>query len=119
MWKWEKSVKGIFQGIDYPKLKFKECLLKHTGDWYFKPQYEFICTDSIDMNCINLIRFENLQQDFDIACDKIGIPKQLPHKNKTPTNITPNTTMTKLVKSLRKNTQKTLSILGTNLDNKT
>jgi len=31
-----------------------------------------------------VIRFENLQEDFDTACDKIGIPKtQLPHTNKS------------------------------------
>lgn len=84
MWKWEKSTKDLLEGANYPRLTFKEFVNNYVEDWYFKPQYEFIYTDSIDMNCINLIRFENLQQDFNIVCDKIGIPRQqLPHVNKT------------------------------------
>lgn len=42
-------------------------------------QYEFI-DEHIDF----IGKFENLQQDFNVACDQIGIQQQdLPHRNKT------------------------------------
>ena len=52
-------------------------------------------------------------------CGKLEIPKtKLPKEIQQNTNTTPNTTMTKLVQLLRKNTQKTLSISDMNLENK-
>ena len=53
--------------------------MPHVERFHLKPQYTFINEN------INFIgRFENLQEDFDIVCDKIGIPKQqLPHINKS------------------------------------
>ena len=50
---------------------------------HFYTQYSFIeIGGACAMDCI--IKFENLQQDFDHFCDQIGIPQQkLPHTHKT------------------------------------
>jgi len=50
---------------------------------HFYTQYSFIEIGGVCvMDCI--IKFENLQQDFNIFCDQIGMPQQkLPHTNKT------------------------------------
>ena len=47
-------------------------------------QYKFIY-DTSDNCLVDFIgRFEKLQEDFNIVCDKIGIPRQkLPHTNKS------------------------------------
>jgi hypothetical protein len=47
-------------------------------------QYKFIY-DASDNCLVDFIgRFEKLQEDFDLICDKIGVPRQqLPHKNKS------------------------------------
>jgi hypothetical protein len=48
------------------------------------PQYNFIYDDNGKCLVDFIGKFENLQQDFDTICDKIGIPRQqLPHENKT------------------------------------
>tara|TARA_B100000519_G_scaffold185910_1_gene181476 strand:+ start:33 stop:653 length:621 start_codon:yes stop_codon:yes gene_type:complete len=57
-------------------------LLNRVG--FFDNQIEWMQDTSGKVIIDFVMKTEALQQDFDILCDKIGIPKQqLPHKNKT------------------------------------
>ena len=52
--------------------------------WHCCLQYPHIYTDSRECLVDFIGRFENLQEDFNTVCDKIGIPQQqLPHNNKS------------------------------------
>lgn len=78
LWKWEESVKKQYNGVSFKQW------LNMKMHWWHLPQCDFLQTDTIDMSSINLVRFENLEQDFNTLCNKIGIPRQqLPHKNAT------------------------------------
>jgi len=77
---WDRAISFYFwQGHkSFDKKIFINNLIQGScADYFYVKKYN-------DHKLDYVIRFENLQEDFDIVCDKIGIPKQqLPHANKS------------------------------------
>jgi hypothetical protein len=88
---WEKTyLNESLNFNDWVKLKLGD-LINHSENntkirrqKHNLEQYKFIY-DALDNCLVDFVgRFENLQQDFNTICDKIGIPRQqLPHKLKS------------------------------------
>ena len=80
-YKWRRS-----HNLSFDKF-LTEYKIKHKyADWLPETLYQTdFLLDENDNPLVNFIgRFENLQEDFNVVCDKIGIPhQQLPHTNKT------------------------------------
>jgi chondroitin 4-sulfotransferase 11 len=75
--KWKKSSFGDYVLKRHGPTSHMQSLAKYSQLYWITDYDENICVDFIG-------RFENLQEDFNIVCDKIGIPKQeLPHTNKS------------------------------------
>ena len=60
---------------------FKHYLLSEN---VLRPCFNWFSSNNLDIDVDFVGKLENLEEDFNIVCDKIGIPRQeLPHKNKT------------------------------------
>ena len=80
--KWPRSNRKIHNLVK--SMTFSEFIknLFRIRNKHLESQFNYIAHNSLKINFIG--KFENLQEDFNIICDKIGIPRQqLPYKNKS------------------------------------
>ena len=72
------KVVNIYESFNDFVLNFNNISRDEFGEPHFDPQITWM-DDRIDF----IGRFENFQEDFNVVCNKAGIPqRQLPHKNK-------------------------------------
>jgi hypothetical protein len=76
---WRYNIKKKFTPRGAPFVEFVRGLeSEEIGNYKYLNQYDFV------KGCDFIGRFENLQEDFDTICDKVGISRQkLSHENKT------------------------------------
>lgn len=75
---WKYNIKMGYTSSEKNLLQFVRELNPTDINSKYLNQYDFV------NGCDFIGKYENLQENFDIICDKIGIPKQkLPHKNAT------------------------------------
>jgi|TARA_Y100000289_G_scaffold39201_1_gene38627 hypothetical protein len=83
---WSRHLSDFYFYGGRKKCDFKNFLLSPPEDdlSHAMPQFDFVYSPDGELLVDFIGRFENLQEDFNIVCDKIGIPpKKLPHKNTT------------------------------------
>jgi hypothetical protein len=84
----DKNLLNFFSGnpikLDQFKINDFVKFTQKVYDDHWEPQFDKIERQVGAENVDFIGKFENLQEDFNTICDKIGIPKQqLPHKNKS------------------------------------
>ena len=90
---WDRVVSSYFYDLKWIKdkklnlldyVKNRPEISKYHKKAHQREQYQYIIDQSNEPSINYIGKFENLQQDFDVICDKIGIPhSKLPHKNKS------------------------------------